>query len=414
MKIAIIDADLIGRNNHRFPNLALLKLSAYNKTIENDVTLVTDYRNLFSTYIELKNDCEPDFQILMFDDTSKKGYTRYYQEKNIIYDKIIISKVFTDTLVPLQILSLDITEYNGTGFYYDKATPLPYEIEHHMPDYHLYDEWVNLMIDKGFKRSQFEYYLDYSIGFTTRGCFRQCSFCVNKNCTKVEYHSPITEFLDVDRKYICLLDDNILGYGQWEGIINNLIASNKYFQYKQGMDIRLMTDKKADKLANSKYRSDFIFAFDNIDDQDETVDKIKIWRNYCYKHTKLYVFCGFDKNDIYDLDFWIKDITDMFKRIKILMTYGCVPYIMRYKNYVNSPFKGMYITLARWCNQPSFFKKESLKEYVYITDSKGKEGKDHSSKRYIDEFEKLYPEIAEKYYDIKFEELNIYQNRNIK
>ena len=30
----------------------------------------------------------------------------------------------------------------GTGFYFDKAPNLPYEIEHHMPDYHLYDKWV--------------------------------------------------------------------------------------------------------------------------------------------------------------------------------------------------------------------------------------------------------------------------------
>ena len=416
MKIAIIDADLIGRSNHRFPNLALLKLSAYNKTIGNNVTLIIDYRNLFSTYIELKNNCEPDFQILMFDDTAKKGYTRYYQEKNIIYDKIIISKVFTDTLVPLQILSLDITEYNGTGIFYDKATPLPNEIEHHMPDYHLYDEWVNMMINKGFKKNQFEYYLDYSIGFTTRGCFRQCSFCVNKNCTKVEYHSPIEEFLDKDRKYICLLDDNILGYGQWEGILNSLIVTKKPFQYKQGMDIRLMTKEKADILSHSNYKGDFIFAFDNIEDKDEIIEKIKLWKeSYTAKgNTKFYVFCGFDRNDVYDLTFWKQDIVDAFERIKILMTYGCIPYIMRYKNYINSPFRGMYINIARWGNQASFVKKQSIKEFIYITDGEGQEDKNYASKRYLEDFKRQYPKIAEKYYGLKFEKLNIYQNRNIK
>lgn len=82
----------------------------------------------------------------------------------------------------------------GTGFYFDKAPDLPYEIEHHMPDYHLYDSWIESEIekaklisencDKAFDikkfKIQFKEYLDYSIGFVTRGCFRKCGFCVNK------------------------------------------------------------------------------------------------------------------------------------------------------------------------------------------------------------------------------------------
>lgn len=56
------------------------------------------------------------------------------------YDKVYISKVFTDTVVPNEVLDLDNVQYGGTGFYYDKAPTLPYEIEHHMPDYNLYTE----------------------------------------------------------------------------------------------------------------------------------------------------------------------------------------------------------------------------------------------------------------------------------
>jgi len=103
-----------------------------------------------------------------------------------------------------------------------------------------------------------------------------------------------------------------------------------------------------------------------------------------------------------------QDIVDTFERIKILMKYGCLPYIMRYKDYIKSPYKGMYITLARWCNQPSFFKKESLREYVYKTDGIGREDKQYASKRYLEAFEKDFPDIAKLYYDIKFEELNKY------
>src|SRR5690606_34927397 len=152
-----------------------------------------------------------------------KLITDYEEIKNNNFDKIYISKVFTDTNVPDWILQLPNTEYGGTGFFYDKASPLPDYIEHHKPDYHLYDEWVKNQLKSGRgKPLDYKYYTDYSIGFTTRGCFRKCEFCVNKNYNKVVLHSPIDEFLDEDRKYICLLDDNILGFSQWKLILESL------------------------------------------------------------------------------------------------------------------------------------------------------------------------------------------------
>lgn len=115
MLVAIIDADLIGRSKHRFPNLACMKLSAYYKSIGADVELKLDYKNL---------------------DT---------------YDKVTISKVFTDTPIDEKILTLSNVEYGGTGFYYDKAPRLSDNIEHIMPDYHLYDEWIKQQLDNGVK-----------------------------------------------------------------------------------------------------------------------------------------------------------------------------------------------------------------------------------------------------------------------
>ena len=127
MKIAIIDADLIGRSKHRFPNLVCMKLSGYYKEIGAEVELKTDYENLAT------------------------------------YDKVYISKVFTDTPIDEGILELPNVEYGGTGFFYDKAPKLPDKVEHHMPDYHLYDKWVNEQINNGGERNDFKYYLDYSI-----------------------------------------------------------------------------------------------------------------------------------------------------------------------------------------------------------------------------------------------------------
>lgn len=363
MNVAIIDADLIGRKSQRFPNLACMKLSAYHKQSDDNVILKLDYDDLQQ------------------------------------FDKVYISKVFLDTEYPSKVLELPNVKYGGTGFFYDKAEPLPYEIEHIMPDYHLYDDWIKAKFQEGVKPKELEYYTDFSIGFTTRGCIRQCSFCVNKNYKQAIMHSPISEFLDKDRKYICMLDDNVFACKDWKSIFEELNNAGKRFQYKQGLDERLLTDEKCEILFNSKWIGDYIFAFDNIKDKELIESKIKLIRKHTDKVLKFYTFCGFNHDNFeqYNEEFWIKDIVDLFERIKILMEYKCLPYVMRYKDYELSPFRGIYINITRWCNQPQFFKKKSYREFCMANGEKSA-----CYNRMID-FEKQYPDIAEKYYDLKFE-----------
>ena len=379
MNIAIIDADLVGKNKHRFPNLVCMKLSGYYKELGHNIALKMDYENLDQ------------------------------------YDKIFISKVFIDTVIPFEpedksmkkeeqvgdfykdniLLNMPNVEYGGTGFFYDKAPKLPSEVEHHMPDYHLYDEWVNEQLENGGNRVDFKYYLDYSIGFVTRGCFRQCEFCVNKNYKKVEAHSPLSEFVDKSRKKICLLDDNFLGCPNWKDILSQLQVTGKSFQFKQGLDERILTDEKCEMLFKSKYDGEYIFAFDNVADAELIEKKLQLLRKYTDKIPKFYVFCGFDRNDKWDEEFWKQDIFDIFKRIEILMKYKCLPYIMRFNRYEESPHRGLYISIARWCNQPSFFKKKSLREFGVAN------GETSACNKYILDFEREYPKIS-RYFDMKF------------
>lgn len=359
MKIAIIDADLTSRKKHRFPNLACMKLSGYYKELGNEVELKTDYENL---------------------DT---------------YDKVSISKVFTDTPIDESILDLHNVEYGGTGFFYDKAPKLSSEIEHHMPDYHLYDDWVNEQIQNGAKRNDFKEYLDYSIGFITRGCFRKCAFCVNQKYDRVFEHSPLEEFYDPERKKICLLDDNFFGCPNWEKLLQQLKDTGKPFKFKQGMDERILTEKKCEMLFSSKYDGDFTFAFDNIEDYDLIEEKIQLINKYTKKIPKFYILCGFDREDKWDDKFWKQDIFDMMKRIELLMKYHCLPYIMRFNRYLESPYQGVYKTVGAWCNQPSFFKKKSLREFGIAS------GVDSARNRYVVEFEEKYPEFKE-YMDMKW------------
>ena len=123
MNVAIIDADLIGQTRHRFPNLACMKLSAYWKARGANVELKQDY-SLLSTY-----------------------------------DRVLVCKVFTDTPVPDGLSASDRVQLGGTGFFFDKAEPLPSEVEHVMPDYHLYDEFIGQEIARGIKPLKFKDYV---------------------------------------------------------------------------------------------------------------------------------------------------------------------------------------------------------------------------------------------------------------
>lgn len=366
MRVAIIDADLIGRKKHRFPNLASMKLSGYHKTAWDDVILKTDYLDLDR------------------------------------FDKVYISKVFTDTPIDPEILALPNVEYGGTGFYFDKAPALPCEIEHTKPDYHLYDDFVEDQIAKGVKRSAFKEYRDYSIGFITRGCFRKCGFCVNQKYDRVFEASPLREFIDPDRPKICLLDDNFLGFPKWRERLDELRDTGKPFKFKQGLDERLLTPEKCELLFSSKYDGDITFAFDRIQDYDLIRTKLEMIRGYTDKQVIFYVLCGFDDTGKYDFDFWRRDIEDTFRRIELLGKYKALPYIMRFNKYSDSPYRGLYVTLARWINQFSYFKKQSLYEYVTITDynSGGR-----ASQKYIAEFKQELPDLADKYLYKKFWEV---------
>ena len=259
LNIGIIDAEIIGKSKHRFPNLACMKLSSWYKSQGNNVKLCLSYNDVDS------------------------------------FDKVFISKVFVKTDIPMEDKSVEKTElncseyykqndflkksnieYGGTGFFYEKAPRLPFEIEHCIPDYHLYDEWIADCISNGANIKEFKYYTDYSIGFLTRGCFRKCQFCVNKIYNKCTPHSPLNEFMDISRPKLCFLDDNFFACSNWLNIINVVKAANKRFQFKQGLDERLLTKEKIAEINSWKYDGEFIFAFDNIEDEKLIKDKLEL------------------------------------------------------------------------------------------------------------------------------------------
>ena len=362
--IAVIDAELAEKPGklRRFPNLACMKISGYHKNKGDKVILKQDYSNLQN------------------------------------FDTVYISKVFTKTNVPNDVLSLPNVQYGGTGFFYDKAPALAKDIEHHFPDYSLYNDYVAEQLQKGTKPSCLKCFKDYSIGFLTRGCFRACNFCVNKKYDRCVTHSPLEEFYDAyekNRKKIMLLDDNILAHPNWQTLLENLCGTNRKFCFKQGVDIRLITPTFAKLIDGAKHDGELFFAFDNIDDASIIERKLSMFREYSDKGLKIYLLCGYDRNNIYDNNFWLADIECIFERLAIIGKYQAMPYLTRYEKYLDSPFAGLYKSIGTYCNFGGIFKVISFSQFC-------ENEKPGSRWRYYNDFVAQYPHFETRFFNTKY------------
>lgn len=403
LHIGLVDADLLD-NGTRHPNLVIMKLAGYFRDNKIPYELIID------------NDA----------DVSK-------------YDHIYISRVFAFTKKPAFLSKLDtntgpIIHKGGTGWYTLEEDEEKFKIEresdmtqlerdpflpglnlaHQMPDYDIYSEYINKKVGEGKNKDKYKDYLHYSIGFLTRGCIRHCPFCVNKNESHVYQYSNLSDFYDQKRKYIYLWDDNFLAAPKdlFNTYLDQLIATKRPFQFRQGLDIRLMTEEKAEKLSKCHYHGDWIFAFD-IWQQYKNIEKhLKIWKHYCpQKTTKLYLFCGFELTEDSDEKLF-DDVYHLFFRIKILMQYGCLGYVMRHADYQNHPLGNIYVQIARWCNQPQFYKKMSFEEFIlrnqtYQEEKTGNENACKSLRTY-EEFSNKYRQRfkeIEPFFKMKYERL---------
>jgi hypothetical protein len=170
-------------------------------------------------------------------------------------------------------------------------------------------------------------------------------------------------------------------------------------------------------MSKWKYDGEIIFAFDNIEDKDLIISKLQLIRTTVpdwSRGLKFYVFCGFDKTETYDIEFWERDIANLFERIHILKQYGALPYVMRFEKVYESEYSSFYATVAAWCNQPSFFKNSTFRAFAqrrgmrrggdkkygrdiegYMRDI-GVKGSEWQSMEMV---ENQFPAIAEKYFN---------------
>lgn len=203
MRIGLIDVD-----GHNFPNLPLMKLSAWHKSHGDHVEW---YEPMFSGHM----------------------------------DRVYMSKVFTFSEDYPWCIDADEIVKGGTGYFYpDGGKSLSSDIEHIYPDYSIYYDRIPKVKNTAY-------------GFLTRGCPRGCDFCIVKDkegrcSTKV---ANLSEFWK-DQKNIVLLDPNMFACREWKDLSQQLVDSNAWVDFSQGCDIRMMTDEKGGILKANENKTD--------------------------------------------------------------------------------------------------------------------------------------------------------------
>lgn len=291
MRVALIDVD-----SHNFPNLFLMKLSAYHKQIGDTVE--------------------------WYD-----ALTAWRQPP----DRVYMSKIFTFTEDYLHPVNGKEIIRSGTGYDYPTGGhPLPEKIEHIYPDYSLYPGLCK----------------DTAYGFLTRGCPRNCDFCiVGKKEGKISRKvANLSEFWN-GQKNIVLLDPNLFACRDWKDLSQQLIDSNAYINFSQGCDIRVMTEEKVEFIKKMKIRQ-IHFAWDKYEDRGMIVPKFEKFQKmtgWTKGKMTVYVLCGFNTTIEQDLE-----------RIYTLRDLGYSPYVMIYNKHElkkRDPLR----RLQRWVNFRAIF-----------------------------------------------------------
>ena len=288
MKIGLIDVD-----SHNFPNLALMKLSSYHKNKGDSVEWWNGLKH---------------------------------------YDRVYKSKVFDETYSQDIEYCINADEVIGGGTGYDLQNKLPYEIEHTMPDYSLYQ------------------ITDTAYGFLTRGCPRGCPFCIvsAKEGRVSRTVADLDEFFR-GQKQIKLLDPNITASKDCEKLFDDLIQSKAWIDFTQGIDVRCLTDKGADQLNQMRIKM-LHFAWDNYEfDTYENLKRFRPMFKTDGRHLRVYVLTNFNTTHEQDIE-----------RITKLRELDYDPYVMVY----NKP-KAPKVTrqLQRWCNNKFIFRSCEFENY---------------------------------------------------
>ena len=255
----------------------------------------------------------------------KEGEAEVYEWNPLYdYDKVYAFSMFTWTdkksfVTPDMICG-------GTGF--DIQSRLPREIEEADYDWSLFPD------------------CDFSMAWFSRGCFRNCPFCVVRQ-KEGNIHPVKPKNLNPNGKYIKVMDNNFFANPKWKSSIRQLLKWNQPVDI-QGFDIRIFNAEQGEALNRLKHYKNIKFAWDNprdnIDDKiEELLEYVKPRKLMCY------VLIGY----------WSTPEQDLERIMHLWDDYKIDPYVMPYDK--TDPNQRM---MMRWCNNKIIFKTRSWQSYL--------------------------------------------------
>ena len=305
MKVGLVDVD-----GHNFPNIPLMKISAWHKkqgdSVEWYKPLISGHMDI--VYMSKVFSFSRDFQFPIDADQVKKGGSGY---------------------------CIDLVD--GKEVYHaERDQNLPYEIEHIYPDYDLYG------------------ITDTAYGFLTRGCPRKCDFChVKSKEGTVSYKvADLSEFWH-GQKNIMLCDPNILACKEHKDLLQQLVDSKSIVEFNQGLDVRLMNSANIEMLKKIRLNKVHL-AYDRIQDMKIVEPKLREFAdvtgfNRSKGRVTVYILCNFDTT-----------LEEDIHRIQFCRELDFSPYPMIYDKEHADP---VYRKLQRWCNNNVFWKCKTFDAY---------------------------------------------------
>lgn len=281
----------------KFPNIALMKLSAYHKSIGDNV----------------------DWFNPIFHDS---------------YDKVYYSKIFNFTKTTVYIPNC---EAGGSGI--DIQKTLPQYIDEFNEDYSLYPD------------------CDHAVGFLTRGCSRNCSWCVVPvKEGKIKPYRTVEQIARWRCNKIVFMDNNVLASEHGLAEIEKLTTLDYRVDFNQGLDARLVTPEIAKLLSKVKWLKYIRFSCDTKPMIEQIRRVVELLENNGLKKQIFVYVLGIDFQQSY---YTLQELKSISKRV--------LPFLQPLRDIRNiNTTSPLLKELAWWNNRSAYLKGLTFEQYIVL------------------------------------------------